>query len=140
MWQPFSSLTQTTHEPSRSSRARRPRLEFLEDRVVLSAVFDSVLDVGNDTTSIFPKDNAVDAAGNTYVTGLLYGQMDMDPNVARPDGSDILTPVGSQAAYVAKYAPDNTLVWARAIGSSYRRTTNPNDPFEQGRSIALDTS
>ncbi|MFO0892367.1 MAG: hypothetical protein U0790_24910 [Isosphaeraceae bacterium] len=124
----------------RGSRARRPRLESLEGRLVLSAVFDSVLDVGNDTASIFPKDVAVDSAGNRYVTGLLYGQMDMDPNVERPDGSDILTPLGSQAGYVAKYAPDNTLLWARAIGSSYQRSTNPNDPFEQGRSIAVDAS
>src|SRR5262245_14977397 len=115
MWQPFSSRTRSTAKRPRQPHARRavrPRLESLEGRVVLSAVFDSVLCVGNDTTSIMPKDNAVDAAGNSYVTGLLYGQMDLDPNVVHPDGSDILTPQGSQAAFVAKYAPDDTLVWA----------------------------
>lgn len=127
-------------KPASRNRSRRPRLEALEARTVLSVAFDAVLGVGNDTTSISPKDNAVDTEGNTYVTGLLYGSMDLDPLVDRPDGSDILTPPGSQSAYIAKYAPDNTLIWARQVGSSYRRTTNPNDPFEQGRSLAVDTA
>jgi hypothetical protein len=131
-------LPDRPRKPAR--RARRPRLEALEDRTVLSAVFDSVLAVGNDTVSILPKANAVDAAGNTYVTGILYGSMDLDPGVDRPDGSDILTPPGSASAYIAKYAPDNTLIWARQVGSDYLRLVNANDPFEQGRDIAVDDS
>ena len=134
------SLRAPTRKPANRTRAIRPRLELLEPRAVPTVAFSSVLGVGNDTTSIFPKDSAVDTAGNMYVTGLLYGSMDLDPSVDRPDGSDILTPQGSSAAFVAKYAPDNTLVWARCIGSDYRRTTNPNDPFESGESIAIDTS
>jgi hypothetical protein len=136
--------TRSAAKPPRHPRARRaarPRLESLEGRVVLSTVaFDSVLDVGSDTVPVSPKDDAVDVAGNTYVTGLLYGKMDFDPNVDRPDGSDILTPPGSSAAYIAKYAPDNTLIWARLVGSADTRTTNPNDPFEQGQGIAVDKS
>src|SRR5262245_8886856 len=116
MWNPLSSRTRP-HPRPRGTKARRPRLESLEGRVVLSVAFDSVLGVGNDTAAVLAKDNAVDSAGNTYVTGLLYGTMDLDPAVDRPDGSDILTPGGSTDAFVAKYAPDNTLVWARLMGS-----------------------
>jgi hypothetical protein len=53
------------------------------------------------------------------VTGILHGTMDFDPAVDRPDGSDILTPRGSTDAFVAKYAPDNTLFWARRMGSDH---------------------
>ncbi|WZP00900.1 hypothetical protein EP7_002559 [Isosphaeraceae bacterium EP7] len=52
------------------------------------------------------------------MTGSFSGPMDFDPNVVRPDGSDILTPPGPWAGYIAKYAPDNTLVWARPVGSN----------------------
>ena len=145
MWNLISPRTRSAASSARrrprDRRAARPSLESLEGRVVLSTVaFDSVLDVGNDTASIIPNENAVDKAGNTYVTGLLYGRMDLDPNVDHADGSDILTPAGSSSAYIAKYAPDNTLVWARQVGSSYLRLTNANDPFEQGRGIAVDAA
>jgi hypothetical protein len=133
-------LRTRARKPATRPHALRPRLESLEDRVVLSAAFGSVLGVGNDTASIAPWDNAVDSAGNTYVTGILYGTMDFDPAVVRPDGSDILTSRGSSDAFVAKYAPDNSLVWARRMGSDYVHSSNPNDPYEEGKGIAVDGS
>src|SRR4051812_43161354 len=116
MWHPFASparINLSRPRPSRRNRATRPRLESLEGRVVLSVAFDSVLTVGNDTIGILPADSAVDAAGNTYVTGTLQRPMDFDPAADHADGSDILTPLGYTDAYVVKYAADNSFVWAR---------------------------
>jgi hypothetical protein len=130
----------TLHRPRRRVGCQ-PRLENLEGRQLLSLppAFDSVLGVGSDTKSIAPRGNAVDAAGNTYVTGWFAGTIDFDPNVVRPDGTDILTPRGSTDAFVAKYAPDNTLVWARRMGGEY--VYDSNAPlFQAGRDIAVDGS
>ncbi|WZP00845.1 hypothetical protein EP7_002500 [Isosphaeraceae bacterium EP7] len=137
MWHPLSSPTRPTPR-RRNASARRPRLESLEGRVVLSVAFDSVLGVGSDTAAVLAKDNAVDAAGNTYVTGYLYGPTDLDPAVDRPDGSDILTPRGSTDAFVAKYAPDNTLVWARLMGSTLN--TSSLYTYEGGDAVSVDGS
>jgi Beta-propeller repeat len=134
---------------TRSSTLRRPRrrvgcqprLENLEGRQLLSLppAFGSVLGVGSDTKSIAPWGNAVDADGYTYVTGMLGGTIDLDPNDARLDGSDILTPRGYTDAFVAKYAPDNSLVWARRMGGAY--VYDSNAPlFQAGRDIAVDGS
>ena len=133
---PFSSRVQAFPRRSRIVHSFRPRLDSLEDRVVLSAAFDSVLTIGSDTASILPADNAVDAAGNTYVTGILRGVMDFDPSVDRPDGSDILTPRGYADAFVAKYAPDNAFVWARRMGSD--DTNINNEQIEEGAGVAVD--
>jgi hypothetical protein len=133
------SLTRRQPTAGRRSNARLS-LESLEDRCVPTVGFGSVLGVGSDTTAILPWSNAVDSAGNTYVTGLLYGTIDLDPGVVRADGSDILTPRGSSDAFVAKYAPDNSLVWAQRMGSDFVRSSNLNDPFEEGKSIAVDNA
>jgi hypothetical protein len=138
MWSPFASLARidsSRPRPSRRRRAARPRLEPLEGRAVLSAVFDSVLTIGSDTAALTSTDNAVDAAGNTYVTGMLAGAIDFDPEVFHPDGSDILTPRGETDAYVAKYAPDNSLIWARRMGSD--RNTD-GEIKEKGEAVSLD--
>jgi hypothetical protein len=154
MWHPFASLSQNNtsrSRPPRRRRAARPRLESLEGRVVLSAVFDSVLGVGSDTSALLVKDNAVDAAGNTYVTGILSGPTDFDPAVVRPDGSDVLTPrgwseslawpQGTSDAFVAKYAPDHSLVWARRMGSDFvDSNSNIVKPMEQGTDLGVDAA
>lgn len=137
MWNQLSSRTRPQPRP-RGTRAHHPRLESLEGRVVLSVNFDSVLGVGSDTAAVLARDNAADAAGNTYVTGLLYGSTDLDPAVDRADGSDILTPRGSTDAFVAKYAPDNTLVWARLMGSAL--DTQSLNTYEGGEAVTVDES
>jgi hypothetical protein len=141
MWHLFSSRSRAVATRRRTRTAFRPRPDLLEGRVVLSAVFDSVLGVGDEVGSIYPEDNAVDAAGNTYVTGRFAKTVDFDPAVDRPDGSDVLTAKGTSDAFVAKYAPDGALVWARRMGSDYVRSFNPpslSDPTESGRGVAVD--
>jgi hypothetical protein len=133
----FSPSSGLRVSPSRRRAALtlRPRLESLEGRVVLSASFDSVLGVGNDTATLPVRDNATDAAGNTYVTGILRGTIDLDPAVDRTDGSDIFTPKGFSDAFVAKYAPDNSLLWARRMGSD---DVGGSEPAEYGSGVAVD--
>ncbi len=127
-----------TSRARRRRAACRPRLESLEGRLVLSVAFDSLLGVDSDTGYIVPKDIAVDAAGNTYMTGSLSGTVDFDPGVVRADGSDILTARGYSDVFVAKYTADNTLVWARRMGGDYGVYSFYE--IDQGRSIAVDTS
>jgi hypothetical protein len=128
-----------SRKPFARTRAARPLVELLEGRTVLSLAFDSVLTVGNDTAPITPTDSAVDAAGNTYVTGILIRPMDFDPAADHADGSDILTPLGLSDAYVAKYAADNSFVWARRMGSAYvSATPNIVDAMEKGNGIRVD--
>ncbi|APW64286.1 SBBP repeat-containing protein [Paludisphaera borealis] len=117
-------------------RALRPRLESLEGRVVLSAVFDSVLGVGSDTGhGPLPNRIAVDSAGNTYITGVFARETDFDPTVNRPNGTDVLTPRGATDAFVAKYAPDNSLVWARRMGGDDAAST-----ADTGADLAVDSA
>ncbi|WP_165250378.1 hypothetical protein [Paludisphaera soli] len=137
MWNLLTAPTRLTPKPRRRTPLR-PRLESLEGRVVLSVAFDSVLGVGSDTASFGAWDNAVDSAGNSYVTGILYGTTDLDPAVDRPDGSDILTPRGNTDAFLAKYAPDNTLLWARQMGGDL--DTSSLYSYDWGRSVKLDVA
>ena len=136
MRSPFSSRARSFPRRSRIAHSFRPRLDSLEDRVVLSAVFDSVLTIGSDTASITPTDNAVDAAGNSYVTGILIRPMDFDPANVHSDGSDILSPRGSSDAYVVKYAADNSFLWARSMGSDYIQSGM--NYYERGNGVRVD--
>lgn len=60
----------------------------------------------------YGKDVAVDAEGNVYVTGYFGGTVDFDP------GAGVTELRGSPPAdiFLAKYAPDGALRWARHIG------------------------
>ena len=136
----FGDSMKTAKLHRKRAKHRLLRMECLEGRRVFDASFDSLITVGNDTTPILPWDNAVDIAGNSYVTGLLYGEMDMDPGVNRLDRSDILTPRGSSDAFLVKYGPSNEFLWAKRMGSDYIRSTNANDPYEKGSNIAVDAS
>jgi hypothetical protein len=126
-----------TRSPIRRRRAGlRLRLEALEDRSV-PAAFGSALGIGNDSGASQARGVAVDAAGNTYLTGRFSGTTDFDPARTHPGDADLLTARGGTDIFVAKYAPDNTLVWARRMGG-------PDDvPYatnENGDAIALDGS
>src|SRR5262245_30750022 len=123
----------------RRMKFHRSRFERLEERSVFNASFDSVFQIGGDTPSALPWDHAVDAAGNTYVGGLLYEAMDFDPAAVHADNSDILTPRGDSDAFIAKYAADNSLLWARRMGSD-DPDLDVTDPFESAKSLAVDVS
>src|SRR5262245_20370678 len=105
------------HRPA-ARRARQPRLESLEDRIVLSAAptFGAALSIGNGTGSSSAIDVATDAVGNSYITGRFSGTVDFDRGVAHTGDTDILAARGSRDIFVAKYAPDNSLTWVKRMG------------------------
>jgi len=72
---------------------------------------------------------AVDAAGNVYSTGYMYGTVDFDPG----SGTTAL----SGLAFVMKVAPDGNFAWAR----TFARNGSPTpDPRVWPADIAVDAS
>lgn len=124
--------------------AQRPRLgvQQLEDREVptvgLVSAFGTISDITANTSAA--QDIAVDVAGNSYLTGSFKGTVDFDPAHDQFGGADVLTALGTTDIFVAKYAPDNTLVWARRMGGSADTSVNMILGTERGTSIALDAS
>ncbi|CAN0451331.1 unnamed protein product, partial [Laminaria digitata] len=74
------------------------------------------------------EDIAVDAMGNTYITGLFFGTADFDID---PNSTFNLTSAGQDDIYVAKYDPAGALIWAQRIGGS---------DSDFGHGIAVDLS
>lgn len=68
---------------------------------------------------------AVDPAGNVYVAGLFTSTVDADPGPSEVT----LTSAGDTDIFLAKYAPDGSVVWAWSIGG-------PNS--EQVNAVAAD--
>lgn len=130
----FLSSRRTTGSPCRKHTfCTRPAIEVLEDREVPTVSLLSALGAGSDTGPSRAYDVATDNLGNTFSTGSFSGTVDFDPNASLPGGGDVLTSAGSLDAYVAKYAPDNSLVWAIQMGG------NATDPgTDHGRGIELD--
>ncbi len=123
--------------------APRPRLgvQRLEGREVPSAVFGSALSVGNAEGSSGASGVANDAAGNTYLTGRFTGTVDFDPAHAPADGSDVLTSRGGTDVFVAKYAADGTLAWARRMGGAEATGGNPVPGVPDiGNAVAVDAA
>jgi hypothetical protein len=58
---------------------------------------------------------ATDPRGNSYVTGLFAGTATFG---AGDDNQTVLTSAGGSDVFVAKYAPDGTLLWATTAGGS----------------------
>lgn len=131
----------STRRPASGRKAspRRPvrlNLEALEDRTVPSVTFDSAFGVGNDMGSSQARDVAVDAAGNSYLTGSFTGTVDFDPARTHAGDADVLTARGGNDIFVAKYAPDNSLVWARRMGGD---AVSTNGGFtDVGEEIEID--
>ncbi|MFO0915122.1 MAG: SBBP repeat-containing protein [Pirellulales bacterium] len=99
---------------SPASRRRR-QIESLELRTVMTASFGSAIDIGGASSdAVF--DVAVDSAGNSYATGYFSGTVDFDLSHSLAGDADILTSRGSHDAFVAKYAPDDSLIWVRRMG------------------------
>lgn len=122
------------------TRTRRAlRLESLERRDLFNADFGSAVNIGIDDGPVTQQGLAADESGTRYMTGLFRGTVDFDPLVNRADGTDILSSAnGTDDGFVAKYAADNTLLWARRMGGSAVES-NVNVPLEQGEAIAVDS-
>jgi hypothetical protein len=71
---------------------------------------------------------AVDASGNSYITGYFSGTVDFDPGA----GTQNLTSVGSNDIFLAKYDASGNYLWAKGMGSS---TGN-----DVGNALAVDAS
>jgi len=82
-------------------RRRRPVVEALEGRRLLTLDFASAFGVGG---AIKALGFALDAQGDTYVTGEFTGKVIFDPNSS---GSDVRTTGAAETAFVAKYSPTN---------------------------------
>ncbi|MSR56778.1 MAG: hypothetical protein EXS05_03795 [Planctomycetaceae bacterium] len=110
--------------------------EVLEERALLSAAFGSALSIGNDASNS-ANDVATDQGGNSYNTGYFSGIVDFDQAAAHSGDTDILTARGATDAFVAKYAPDNSLAWVQRMGGD---ATNVNNAFltDSGSKIAID--
>jgi hypothetical protein len=94
------------------ARRRRPQFESLEGRALLALDFTSAIGVGGG--SFFIGQVALDAAGDTYLTGGFTGQVNFDPS-SNPKG--ILNGGAAGSAFVAKYSPSNALVWVKEFAA-----------------------
>jgi len=63
---------------------------------------------GNDQV----RDVAVDASGNIYVVGQFAGSVDFDPSTA----AAVLSSLGGEDVFVARYSPVGALTWAIQLG------------------------
>ena len=69
-----------------------------------------------DNLSWFDEGNCidVDASGNVYVSGNLYGTTDFDPSA----NTYTLTSAGGNDVFIAKYDASGNFIWAKRIGNS----------------------
>jgi len=123
--------------------ARQRKFDNLESRAVFDASFGAALSIGSDEVGGHVAfDIASDSAGNSYLTGSFVGTVDFDQTTAHLNDTDILTARGSAAnsnsgdIFVAKYAPDNSLIWVTRMGGD---TINAGNS-DVGRMIAIDAA
>jgi phage-related tail fiber protein len=79
------------------------------------------------TTNDISTALAVDASGNSYITGSFTGTADFDPGV----GTQNLSSAGNDDIFLAKYDASGNYVWAKSLGGT------GNDI---GNALALDAS
>jgi hypothetical protein len=101
-------------------RPRRARFESLECRTLFAADFGSLTIIGAEATKTAINNDLanavfVDRAGNTYVAGGFAGTVDFNPS---PTKAFKLTSAGFTDAFVAKFAPDGSFLWASQAGGS----------------------
>lgn len=127
-----------TRANARPHNARMPRVRLgvlpLEGRDVPAVGLASALGLGSTAGASMANDVAADAAGNSYLTGHFYGTVDFDPTRTHSGDADILTSAGEKDVYVAKYAPDGSLIWAVRMGSA------STERGEEGRAIDVDAA
>ncbi|WP_406699029.1 tandem-95 repeat protein [Singulisphaera sp. Ch08] len=106
--------------PRRSAVGTRRRrlmpasLEQLEDRLAPSGDLGYALSFGG-IVSDQANEVATDSAGNIYVAGQFQGTPDLDPN---PATTVNLTSAGGTDAFLAKFSPSGSLLWAQRMGGT----------------------
>jgi Beta-propeller repeat len=98
--------------------ADRARMEGLEGRVLLAGDLAYAYQIGSPAAGSSANNDlgnavAVDRWGNFYVAGGFAGTVDFNPSRRKTFN---LTSTGLTDAFVAKYAPDGSLLWARQAG------------------------
>ena len=96
-------------------------LEQLEDRRLLS----TLAQIGGPGFDTLGYSSVMDAAGNIYLGGRFQQTVDFDPGPLEV----ALTSVGDSDGFVAKYATDGSLLWARRYGGI---------GYDEGKQVALD--
>jgi hypothetical protein len=126
------------HHPTTRKPTSRARLgvQRLEARDLPAVDLLSALGVGSDTGESRARDVAADAAGNSYLVGYFSGTADFDPG----PGTYPLTARCTADAYVAKYAPDGSLVWARRMGGEAVASANNYNYDDLAKAVAVDGS
>ncbi len=103
---------------SAARRQRRPlclRLEGLEERVLLAADGDFGFAFTTPSTgTALGNAIATDAAGDVLVAGIFVGKIDVDPGAGVTEFTS-LAGEGFPNTFIAKYAPDGSLIWAQAL-------------------------
>jgi hypothetical protein len=135
----LSRSTPGTNKPHTPPRSRLG-VQVLEDRTTPAVGFDSAFDFGGSPGSHRGLDIASDAAGNTYLTGYFTGTVDFDPNRDTLGGADVRTALGARDIFVAKYAPDNALVWVTRMGGAAISETDITVGLDGGYSLSLDAA
>ena len=109
------------HRRRSSSVSRRgrqvPITEQLEVRALMTSWVGQIGGAGYDATQ---SRTSMDTAGNSYLGGSFTGVADFDLGA----GTASLTSAGSEDAYIAKYAPNGGLLWARSFGGSLHESTS----------------
>jgi hypothetical protein len=137
MWQPkIFRRRSSSKRIAKTARTQRLSAERLEDRSMFSATFGSALSIGNEFNSSVATDVATDSAGSSYVSGMFAGTVDFDLGNVHSGDADILTSRGSGDAYVAKYAPDNSVIWVRSMGGD----AVSSGLTDVAREISIDTN
>jgi len=124
---PFRAQNPHRDNARRQHGFRRPRLECLERRELLSVG-------GWVTTADGPETGAddlvTDGDGNVYVSGAFVETADFAPGDDIP-GDTLTATSGGFEMFAAKYTPDGALDWVSSLGPS-------SEPYGLYTSIALD--
>ena len=93
----------------------RPVVETLEGRLMPTVGFISGFGVGviGQYSTIHSNAVATDSAGDTFITGSFRGSVSFDPG----SSSGNFTTNNTQDAFVAKYSPIGTMIWARTFAA-----------------------
>lgn len=116
MW-PFTRKHVNGDRAAKSRRARRCPLEQLESRTLFALDLLGALSFGSNTGSNQAFGSVTDNVGNSYVAGHFSGTADFDQAASYLDARDIATARGTTDAFLAKYGPDDSLIWVRTMGT-----------------------